>query len=254
MAFTLVAYDETIDSAVLQALTPLPSAIDRVSGDAVLVPRGLNKLGGCYAFGVNLVRARIVAPSLGAFGSFELNPIDIAANPPTYPAFLDLFDNPYELVATEFVTVEASENGAGATKQDALLWYTDGVIEKPAGEVITVRATSATALVANTWSNVPIVFAVNLPAGRFACVGARCESATGLAFRFVPSESGGKARPGGICASASNEVMPKRFRNGNLGTWFEFDNDTPPTIDIWASGADATQVVILDLVYLGASA
>lgn len=252
--FTLVAYDETIDSAVLQALTPLPSAIDRISGDAVLAPRGLNKIGGLYAFGPNITRARVVAPSLGSFGAYELAPLDVVANPGPIPPFIDLFDNPYELVATEFVTVEAAEGGAGATRQTALVWYTDGVLDKPAGEIITVRATSATALVANQWSNVPLAFSTNLPAGRFACVGARVESATGFAFRFVPSESGGRARPGGICTSAISEIPPSRFRWGNLGTWFEFDNDTPPTCEVFASAADAAQTFWLDLVYLGNSA
>lgn len=254
MAFTLVAYDETVDSAVLQAITPVPSAIDRVSGDAVLAPRGLNKIGAIYVFGPNITRARVVAPSLGSFGAYEVAPVDLAANPPTLPNIINLFANPYELVSTEFVTVEASEDAVGASRMTALLWYTDGQIDKPTGEIVTVRATGATALVAGAWSSVALAFATNLPAGRFACVGARVQTTTGVAFRFVPSESGGKARPGGVCSSALNENIDGLFRRGTLGTWFEFDNDTPPTVEVLATAADAAETVWLDLIYLGPSA
>lgn len=252
--FTTVAYRESIDNAALQAITPVPDAHQRINGDAILVPRGLNKLGACYVLGTNITRARLVAPSLGDFSNYEIEPVDLVDEPASPSALIDFFDKPYELVPTEFVTVEASEGGAGATNECAVLWFTDGQIVQPAGEIVTVRATSATALVAGVWSNVPLTFASTLPGGRFACVGARVECAGGIAFRFVPVGTGGQSRPGALAYDTLSDLDNPRFRRGGLGTWFEFDNDTPPTVDILSLSADATQTIWLDLVYLGAGA
>lgn len=253
--FTTVGFFESIDSAALQALTPLADPHVRVSGDNLLVPRGLNKLLMAYALIDTPTRARIVAPSLASFSNLEIEPIDNGTEPSsTYAPLQDYRSSPYEFTPTEFLTVEASEAKAGAAAHFALLWLGDGQFDTPQGEIITVRATSTQTLAANAWTNGSLTFASTLPGGRFACVGARAESTGLVAFRFVPVGTGGNNRPGAIGYDAVSDVEREVFRRGGLGTWFEFDNDTPPTVDFLSISADTAETVWLDLIYLGPSA
>ncbi|MBA7707215.1 hypothetical protein ES703_116084 [subsurface metagenome] len=70
----------------------------------------------------------------------------------------------------------------------------------------------------------------------------------GVAFRFVPI--GESHRPGGICCVIDGVQTLDLQRNGGLGVWCEFDQITPPSIEVVNSVmATATAVrMILDLV------
>lgn len=253
--FSVVLWDATADQAALKQIAPVADPHIRTNGNFILAPRLMPRLGAAYAFGPNITQARINAPSLLNFSPYEIEPLDVAAIPSSLPPITDVFDNAPTFIPTEFVSAETSENGAGATRQTVVAWFTDGQVAAVAnGEIITLRATAAGALAANVWSNQALNFASALPGGRFACVGARSESPNGFAFRFVPIGGAGTYRPGALMLSASNKIESPRFRRGGLGTWFEFDNDTPPTVDFFASAADPAPTVWLDLIYLGPSA
>lgn len=249
--FTLAGWSASVDQAVMAAIAAVPDPHLTVSGNDVRVPSWATKLLGVYANGVNIVQAQINSPSLRRFVPYDIDPIDIAATPSSPTPFIDLFDHPYEFDVDESLNALTSENGAGATRMNVFAWLGDGNKEQVSGEILTVRVTSATAAVAFAWTNVALTFTNVLPAGRYAIVGLRGESATGIACRLVLPGSG--YRPGAIMQTASGRLVDveHRFRYGNAGKWGEFRNTVPPTIDVFAGAADATQTFWLDLIQLG---
>lgn len=251
MPYTTVAWDESQDSATLAAVAAVADQHIRVSGDNILVPRGLNRLAGVLALGANLTRARLVAPSLAKLANFEITPLNVAAEPSSPTPFLDLFDRPFEFVETEFLSAEAAEDAAGAARSIIVAFFSDGPVTPYTGDFVTIRATSTQTLVADAWTNCALTFASTLPGGRFACVGARVEAAGAIAARFVPVGSGGTYRPGVIAYDAAGDLENQRFRAGNAGVLFEFDNDTPPTVDVLSVSADTAETVWLDVVQIG---
>lgn len=249
MAFTLVAFTESQDSATLTNVAALADPHIRVSGDDITVPRGYNRVIAVYALGPNTTRAQLVSPSLRRFINYEIVPIDVAAEPSSPAPVHDLRDNPLVLDEDESLNAQAAEDAAGAARTTVLVWLSSGQLEQASGEIRTVRATSSTTLTANAWTNGSLTFDQALPAGRYAIVGARGESAGLIAFRFV--FVGGIWRPGAIGADARGDLGHRMFRNGALGVWGEFSHNTPPTVDFLSASADTSEVVDIDLVRLG---
>jgi hypothetical protein len=244
--FTLVGYDQSVDTAgVLTLHAALPDPHVRIVGNDVIVPE-LKQLMYAYATGPSITQAQLQSPTLRRQTLFDIHPLDRAANPSSLPPFVSLIDNPIELATDEALNFAAAEDGAGAARQIGIVALGDGDLKIPAGDIYTVRVTSATAAIANAWTNVALTFGQVLPAGRYAVVGAQFFSTTLNAFRFV--FAGGIWRPGGIGNQAVNHEAPPAQRFGGWGTWGEFEHNTPPTVDLLCTAADATQTGFLDLV------
>lgn len=249
--FTTVAWSASADQAAITAIAAVADPHLTVQGNDVRVPSWATKLYAVYANGVNLTQAQLNSPSLRRFVPYDIDPIDRAATPSNPTPLIDMFDNPYEFDVDESLNALTSEDGAGATRMNVIAWLGDGNKEQVSGEILTVRVTSATAAVAFAWTNVALTFTNVLPAGRYAIVGLRGISTTGIACRLVLSGSG--YRPGALMQTAEGRVrdLGQRFRWGRAGKLGEFRNTTPPTIDVFAGAADATQTFWLDLIQLG---
>lgn len=247
--FTLVGWSQSQDtSGVLTGVNALADPHVRVVSKDIIVPT-LNQLIGVYALGATISQAQLQSPSMRRIFNLDVRPIEIAANPKTYPAYLDLLPNPIHLQTDEALDAFVAETAAGAELETVLAWLGDGNYGLPAGDVDTVRATGATTLVANAWTNVSLTFSQSLPAGRYAIVGCRGESTGLIAFRLVGV--GYNWRPGAIGFASGGLVDEPRFRAeayGKLGTWMEFAHNTPPTIDCLSTSADTSEVFHLDLV------
>jgi hypothetical protein len=252
--FTLIGYTESQDSAVLVNVAALADPHVRVSGDDIIIPGeqpgnpALNSLIGAYALGPNLTRAQLLSPSLRRLLNPEIAPLDIAAEPSSPTAFIDLRFNPILLDPEEALNAQAAEDGAGATRATILAWLADKLIEPISGDIRSVRVTNASTLVANAWTNGALTFDQTLPAGRYAIVGGRFVAAGLQAWRCV--FVGYQWRPGAIGYDTASEVEHAAFRHGALGSWGEFNHNTPPTIDFLSNSADTSQTGVLDLVKL----
>jgi hypothetical protein len=247
--FTLVGFTESQDSASLTNVAALADPHIRVSGDDVVVPSGLNYVGGVYAIGADTTRAQLVSPSIRRRYPFEIVPVEVSAEPADPVKLFPLFDNPLQLDPDESLNAQAAENNASAGRSTVLVWLCDGATSPITGaEIFTIRATNTSTLSTYAWTNGALTFNDTLPAGDYALVGARASSAGLIAFRFVFSQYAW--RPGAIGMDTVGEVGAPIFRFGKLGEWGQFSHNTPPTVDFLSLSADTSQTVDLDLILL----
>ena len=254
--FTTVAFYESVDQAAAYvALNAVPDQHVRVVGDDIQIPTLSNVV--AIAAGVETAaanRARLVSPSLRVRSNFQITPTNgqaaAAVEPNDAHNVVDLRTSPLALVVGEQLNVEAFANPAAAQVQWGVVWLADGPIVPINGAIFTVRTTSATALVAGTWTNVAITFDEDLPRGRYQLVGMRPVSAGIIAARAV--FVGGSARPGVLGCDAVTDYGHEMWRLGQMGVFGEFEDVEPPTMDALAVSADATQEYWLDLIQLRA--
>lgn len=246
--FTTIGWSESQDtSGNLTNVAALADQHVRVSGDDIYVPE-LNILLGAIGIGATISRARITSPSLRALALPDFAPVAIGAELAAADFLYFRLRHQLELVTNEVLNAQVAETAAGAEQETVLAWLADALPDPVAGDIRTVRATNATTLVANAWTNGALTLDQTLPVGRYAIVGARAESAGLLAFRFV--FVGGIWRPGGLGCDAAGDPDPQGQRMGGWGVWGEFDSLTPPSVDFLSVSADTSQVLYLDLIRL----
>jgi len=249
MAFTMIAYSESQDSATLVNVAALVDPHVRVVGDDIVVPSGLPYVGGVYAIGADITRAQLVSPSIRRRYPLEVTPIEIAAEPSDPVKYTPYFASPIALDEDEALNFQAAENNASAGRCTGVVWLCDGATSPITGsEMFTIRATNATTLATFAWTNGALTFGDTLPAGTYAVVGMRASSAGLIAARLVFSQY--PYRPGCIGSDTLGELGVPIFRMGGLGIWGEFQHNTPPTVDFLSISADTSQTVDLDLVLI----
>ena len=249
MAFTMVAYSESQDSATLVNVAALVDPHVRVVGDDIVVPSGLPYVGGVYAIGADITRAQLVSPSIRRRYPLEVTPIEIAAEPSDPVKYTPYFSSPIGLDEDEALNFQAAENNAAAGRCTGVVWLCDGATSPISGsEMFTIRSTNASTLVSYAWTNGALTFGDTLPAGTYAVVGMRASSTGLIAARLVFSQY--PYRPGCIGSDTLGELGVPIFRMGGLGIWGEFQHNTPPTVDFLSISADTSQTVDLDLVLI----
>ncbi len=253
--FTIVAFHESIDqAAVFEPIAAVADQHVRVVGDDIQVPT-LNKVVAVAVMAESAVepRARLVSPSLRVLSRPMLLPLNVlaaASVPPGDPQrVVDFRTSPLELVVGEQLNLEILANPVAAQRQGGIVWLADGPIVPVVGKIFTVRATSATAAVAGAWTNVAVTFDEDLPRGRYQLVGLHAISANMIAARAV-FVGGVGWRPGALGGDATSDLAHPMFRMGHMGVFGEFEDIEPPTFDVHAVAADATQQFYLDLIQL----
>jgi len=249
MSFHLAAYSASVDQAALAAIAAVADPSLTVSGNNIQIPDFAPFLMGAYANGVNISRAQLQSPSLRRVVNPEIRPVDVSVTPTTNPDMMDLFKNPIKLDVSEQMQGFTAESGAGATRMNLFVWLGDGKTDIITDQIFSVRCTGATTLTAFNWTNGQMVFDQVLPVGDYAIVGARCESAGLIGFRFV--FQGSTPRPGGIGVTGPGLFDPKNQRFGGWGVWGVFNSTTPPTVDYFSSSADSAEIFSLDLIRIG---
>lgn len=258
MPMHLAGYSASIDSAAaFAAVTPLADPMLFIQGNNIRVPADKPSIiwaaGG--ADGVVIPRWRLTSPTLAARGRPEIKPLNVqnagAVVPDSPPAIQWFLDNPMPLKADELLFAELSNNPAAAQIQWLLCQFADAVPAPINGALIqTHRATSTTAAVANTWTNVVVTFDDALQPGEYAVVGLRPMSATMVAARVVFNNDPAN-RPGALGSATAQGKTDRMFRNGMLGMWGTFPFTQTPTIDVLCSTTDATQEFEIDLILIG---
>jgi len=276
MPFTLVGFDEARATAVttLTKVNAVPD--DHIATEAgdVIVP-SLNRIIGyffCHSTGTakgNITGGRLESPSLR-----RLFPIDAAVlsnglygihthtenlaasytqNATTAEAVavaesLEMFpQNPIPLDVNEHLEAFMTNYAVTGARGLVGVWLSDGAISPVTGEMRTIKATTTFTPTANEWSSGDLTFVTTLPTGRYRMVGARVisDNTVGL-FRFI--FIGGIWRPGGVIQNKIDMPTIRPFRKGQLGVWGEFDQLTPPKLEILEIASVANPDVYLDLI------
>lgn len=245
--FTTIAYSESLDLA--NALGNIAAVTDdhiRTQGDVVYLGNLSNIIGFAAFLGSTGVRAQIQSPSLRRFVNPDISPI-VNGLAGTDHDSIHLFPtSPLALQPNEGMEFLGLADPAAAEQISGIVFLADGAVTPVSGEIFTVRATGSITGSAGAWVSGNLTFSQTLPVGRYSVVGARVEGANLVAGRFIPI--GASHRPGVIANADDDDREHNLFRYGGLGSWFEFDSVTPPSLEILASGANTAQVVYLDLV------
>jgi len=249
--FSLVAFQEAEPSAaaVAENVAAVPDQHVRIDDDLIYIA-ALNQIMGVYCGGAaTLLAAYLASPSLRRLANYQISPIELVGMPVGDCSFELHPESPLPLESNEGMEVIVTDSAGVATVNTTVgVWLCDGIVTSIAGEIFHVRATATIVEVVNTWVNTEIDFDQTLPVGRYQIVGARCWIDDGVLFRFVPI--GEAHRPGGLCSGGVDRVDHRLQRNGGLGAWCEFDQITPPSVEILANeGAAGTAVeMYLDLI------
>ena len=243
----LIAYEESQDSsAALVNVAALADEHVRVVGDDIVIPEGRANIGAVVALGATISLARLVSPSLRQIVNPDITPLNIAAEP-VDGSIMELWDAPMPLDAGESLNFQAAEGAGGAEIEVGLVWLTDGPINPVTGNIRTIRATNASTLGAQAWTNGALTFGQTLPVGEYDVVGMAAFSAGLYAARLV-FQNENPTRPGCVGFDTEGEGGRALFRNGRLGVWGRFHTNAPPTVDFLSLSADSAQVVYLDVV------
>jgi len=272
MAMTLEAFRSSLSSGVTDVL----QQVTFIQANAYLAPSGtaalqvsaeLPKLAMLWGVGAHLENIQPQASSFQPmpYPNFAPNNIGTALENP--PKVWDFTRAPKVLRPTEAFSIYASQTSGGAENQAIFTMFTDGniIAAPPVSQIPTQtgvgmftiqHATAATTLTANAWTQVtPIMDSPGIPAGLYALVGMRAQSAGCLAFRVRPI-SGSGFRPGGTGTQTANqlEAPGQRFINALTGqqspwgVWMNFYQNTPPFIEFWSTSADTKQDMWFDLI------
>lgn len=253
----MAAWFESLDTATLARLQTVQDDILTPSGaDRFLVSAGLDHIQWAFATGLNLTRARIVAPSLEVMKSdLDLNPHGDGSDLVTKASpSLWIPRRHIPLVVSESVEFQAAEDGAGATTMQGFVTF--GPAENPPmanGPVRSIRASGTATLTADQWSPVTLTLESSLEAGRYQLVHFMMTGVTPIAARFLPN--GGGPRPGMWCSAAAS---PAQF-DWNAALWhmlgwfnmLEFTHVTFPQLQVFATAGDTVQTVQMYVIRLG---
>lgn len=253
----MLAFFETIDQVALGRINTVQDDVLTPSGDdRFLVPALYNWIHWGFATGANLSQARIVTPRLETQKSdLDIIPhgdgsdLLLKASPSIWipPRFI-------ELDVSEGLEVQTSEDGAGATSQQAFIVLgTQQNEPMPAGDIRSIRLSGTTTLTADQWTSVTLTPESTLEAGTYMMVHFMAHGVSALAARWLPN--GGGFRPGMF---ASSGASPAQFDwNASLWKdlgWFsmlEFTHVTLPQIQYFATAADTVQTVQMWAVRTG---
>ncbi|HLF67428.1 MAG TPA: hypothetical protein VI522_07395, partial [Gammaproteobacteria bacterium] len=156
-------------------------------------------------------------------------------------------ENPIQLTPNEKLTAETTNSGAAAIEQAVAVWLADGPITPITGqEILHVDFSATFTTTLRVWRNTAITLGRALEAGEYAVVGLRVEAATLLYARLIFSDD--LARPMVIGYDDEADIESPLFRNGRLGEWGRFKEDSPPRLEVFCDAADTTQQGILDIV------
>lgn len=249
--FTLIAYSEIIPTSAA-AYTPVAAVPDqhvRVDGDIVYIGDLNQIVGYAVTCGQAITAAYLASPSLRRLALLDILPISGSDDMANHGAVEWAGPSPLPLEPNEGLEAFVYTNEGSPTDDSVVgVWLADAPLVPVQGEIFHVLATATITEVKNRWVNTEIDFRQTLPVGRYQIVGAYAFITDGMLFRFVPV--GEAHRPGGVMGITKSSLLPDLQRNGGLGVWAEFDQITPPSVDVLsnedAAGTDLSMV--LDLI------
>lgn len=240
MSMHVLAFDSSINSATLTQQNGVADQIVPASSNGYQVPGQLNKVGCVWSQGTTLVRTQLQSPALRNQPFPIFQPVNVGAQSMSPVRAAYLWNAP--LVLNPFDELDSFANNAagGAVHLRSFVILFDTPPVPVNGPFLRVYWSSTTAVTAGAWSAIPITLFSSLTVGNYAIVGATAFSATGLAFRVIPSSPGTVFRPGGNMGVANSDMMLTGQDNGGWGTWLTFNSLTPPQLELFCIANDAS--------------
>jgi hypothetical protein len=242
----VVGYETSGSEAALTAITPIPDGIVQIQSNDILVPDKVNNVGFVMVMinsAAATLRAQLTSPSLKAVVPLDISPINNGLVWGSLPRVMNMADAPLPMVVAEPMDLMI-QNG-GAVMNRGFVTFMDGPWKPITGKSYSLRFTTSITLVTASWVNGALTFGTALPAGNYQVVGMRMWSANGVYARLF--FKGSFFRPGAPMLNAEDNNEWPFFRSGNSGVWDQFNNVTPPSLDIMGI-TDSAQVGYLDVI------
>lgn len=232
------------------ANTVLPRVLDSYlspTTNGFLMRENMQVIAAC-AMSATMLRARLVLPDVRSITTPWLLPVEVGAVPGDNPGVVDWRDNPFAVNYDEELTIEATGGSACAEDATAAVWLQTMFTPRPAGPIFTLRGSSTTTAVADTWTTLVTTWQDTPQRGRYGIVGLQVQSATARLARLIIQ--GQEMRPGALSVSAVANMSDKMFLNGGLGMWGIFTPPTMPQVEVLCGTTDSAHEVRLQFVPL----
>jgi hypothetical protein len=248
MVYTTIAWYKNVQTGgVLTDLSTIKDPHVSQTDLRYVIPEAVRNLAGAFAASANITEAHLETPSLRRVAPLCISPLNAGSVKPTSPVrFMDMFDNPLPLVATEQLSAKVAGSETAAADFVVIAFLSDGPVRPVTGPYYTVKTTASTTLQPWQWTPVTPTFETSLPVGRYQIIGLRAQSPNLIAARIVVP--GQPWRPGVLGVNTVTDKEADRFRFGRAGVLAEFDISTGFQIECLAAAADTSEVFWLDLV------
>jgi len=237
---TTVAFSEVVGvNAGWDNINAVPDQHIKTQAEFIYIG-DFNRIVGTKTFVGTSDWARLQSPSLRAINPEHINHLEAVA---VQAGNVDRAFHPEKnipLVQNEALECEIYNN-PGTVIETVIVQLAQGGITPVTGDIRKVYFHCTPILAASVWAFSEIVIPDGLPIGNYSVVGCRLQSATSIAFRFVPV--GGMHRPGGLCIPSELFIDPFYQHEGRFGEWFSFATVQLPGIEVIDSAATgATQL------------
>lgn len=204
-----------------------------------------------YYGGAVALRARFITPTWRSISTPWIRPINLAIVPLDEPNVADYSSNPLRVKGLEELQLEGYQGvGGGAAITVGTAGLAEGPVgPAPAGEIIAMRGTGGTTVVAGQWTQCAITWQDTLPNGTFAIVGLEAIGVTCIAARLLLEDV--NLRPGCVGQGLTSGNGAALFRYGRLGIWGRFQAYRLPGVEFFCNAADTAQEVFLHIMRVG---
>ncbi len=222
----------------------------RVVGDDIFIGK-YNHIVAMWGGGHSTQTLRLVSPSLRRLFSPYIHPLysyaedaDWLYSPVLRP------ESPIALETNEALNalIKASEVHA-LTYNFCGVSLAVGAVTPVKGDIRTIVIEKTATSAIGAWTNHALSLPIDLPVGRYQVVGAMCRTSKVGSFRLVPV--GADHRPGGAMDGGDKSIDCTGQRMGKMGIWCEFDQLTPPSLEICPLMATTWYSLKLDLIKVG---
>lgn len=246
----LAAYTELLG-------TTADTDIDALTDDILLiqnnhfVPAQDMDLLAAWGGSATLNRFRLAQPTIRQITTPYVRPTNVGVTPLSRPPVADYRRMPFRFYRNEEIQIQATSDIAMGTERfTGLVWLRVATVVPPVGAPFTLRGTSSTAAAANAWSTLTTTWQDTPKAGQYAVVGLTVFSTNAIAARLIFENQ--QWRPGALSVTSIGNIEHEMFHNGGLGEFGRFDAYRMPNVQVLCNGADATHVIHLDIVRVGA--
>lgn len=252
-SFHLAAYTVALGTTANTDITALTDDIMLIQNNH-FVPSKDMKIMAAYASSATLSRTRLNSPRIRQFAQSYIRPINVATLPAANPNIAFYFDAPIIIKAQEELQVEATSGIAMGTERFlCLLWLMDatlpGPIPAPQSDVYTIRITSTTAAVANSWTTISASYETQLPQGTYAVTNIEYQATNAMAIRAI--FDGQFYRPGSLGTQALANRTSTWLSMSQMGVWGQFNTVTLPRLQVLNNSTDASHEIYMECSRVG---